>query len=187
MGEACGLELTTAEPSAPPGGELDLVLTVTNRVRGHALPTGSTFIRQMWLEVVATDADGRVLYETGTLDAAGDLRNHWSGLDAYGDPDLVTFGSAFVDARGAPELFPWRAAEVTSTALSPGYPRTVTLFVPVPSDVKGPIAVNARVRFRTHPPFLLRALGLDALVAKVQTYDMASAAVSVPLSGVAPQ
>jgi hypothetical protein len=143
------------------------------------LPTGSTFIRQLWLEVVVRDAHDRVVYETGTLDDNGDLRDHWSSLDPYGDPDLVSFSSSLTNAAGQPELFPWRATEHFRRTLEPLHTRTVTLFVPVPSSMDGPLSVRARLRFRSHPPFLLRALGLTELVPRVEIQDIDEASASV--------
>jgi hypothetical protein len=41
------------------------------------------------------------------------------------------------------------------------------------------VKVLARLRLRTHPPFLLRALGLEALVPEVDTFDLDTAMVEV--------
>ncbi len=161
------------------GGTLDLVIDVQSLLDAHALPTGSTFIRQLWLEVVVRDASDRIVYETGTLDGNGDLRDHWSELDPYGDPDLVSFASSLTNAAGQPELFPWRATEHFRRTLEPLHTRTITLFVPVPSTMDGPLSVRARLRFRSHPPFLLRALGLEALVPRVEIQDVDEASASV--------
>ncbi|MBX7193368.1 MAG: hypothetical protein K1X94_15040 [Sandaracinaceae bacterium] len=161
------------------GGTLDLVIDVESLLDAHSLPTGSTFIRQLWLEVVVRDAHDRVVYETGTLDGNGDLRDHWSALDPYGDPDLVSFSSSLTNAAGQPELFPWRSTEHFRRTLEPLHTRTVTLFVPVPSSMDGPLSVRARLRFRSHPPFLLRALGLTELVPRVEIQDIDEASASV--------
>lgn len=175
---AADVRLTT--PTAVRAGTtLDLVLDVESLLDGHALPTGSTFIRQLWLEVIVRDATSRVVYETGTLDADGDLRDHWSTRDPYGDADLVSFASSLTNAAGEPELFPWRAVEHFRRTLEPRHTRTVTLFVPVPASMDGPLAVSARLRFRSHPPFLLRALGLDALVPRVEIHDVDAASATV--------
>lgn len=180
LGSAAELRMA-APDSVAQGSRLDVVVRVINRIDGHALPTGSTFLRQLWLELVVTDGAGERVYATGDLDDNGDLRNHWSSLDPYGDADLVTFGSGFVDAMGTPELFPWRASEHKSNAIPPLHERTLTYFVPL-GDSPGPWQVQARLRFRTHPPFLLRALGLDALVERVETYDLAEARADVAAS-----
>ena len=84
-----------ADAVATPGGELYVTTTVDNLIDAHALPTGSTFNRQLWIELVVSDARGPV-YVSGDLDAGGDLRDHWSPLDPYGDADLVKI---FVEAR----------------------------------------------------------------------------------------
>jgi len=179
LATAASMEVT-AEPIAA-GETANLVVTVTNEIDGHNLPTGSTFLRQMWLEVTVTDADGAVLYETGHLDTNGDLRDHWSDLDPYGDPNLVTYGSKLTALDGSPELFPWRANEHTSASIPPRHDRTSTLFVPTTPATPGPLQVEARVRLRTHPPYLLRALGLSALIERVETYDLAEASAEVDL------
>jgi hypothetical protein len=44
-------------------------VTVTNRT-GHKLPTGYPEGRRMWLNVVARDADGDIVYESGAYDPA---------------------------------------------------------------------------------------------------------------------
>lgn len=167
-----------ATPAA--GDLLDVSVTVRNEIPGHDLPTGSTFLRQVWVELTAADADGAVLYRSGDLDANGDLKDRWSALAPYGDPDLVTFSSRFVDATGAPTLFPWRAAEHHSDALEPLRERTATWFVPVPPGTPAPVTVTARLRFRALPPYLLRTLGLtDAQIGRLAIHDLAEDTVVV--------
>lgn len=163
-----------------PGEQLDLYVTVQNDIDAHNLPTGSTFIRQLWVELTARDVEGTVLYRTGDLDAAGDLRDHWSELDPYGDQDLLSFASNLVDEAGNPELFPWRAAEHTSASLAPLYARTATLFVPTAGATAGPVTVEARLRFRPYPPHLLRALGLEDAISRVPIIDLDAVTLEVP-------
>ncbi len=178
---ASAADLTIAPGTAQPGERLVVAVTVQNKIAGHSLPTGSTFIRQCWLEMRAVDAHGKVLYETGTLDANGDLRDRWSALAPYADADLVSFSSGFIDPVGQPTLFPWLAAEHHRNQLRPGEQRTYSLFVPVPKDVAAPIQLTARLRLRTYPPFLLKVLGLDALLPDVILADLATDATAVNL------
>lgn len=177
LADAATLDLL-APLTAPDHGYADLVVTVTNHVDGHALPTGSTFLRQLWLEVVVTDAAGDVVYESGTFDDNGDLKDAWSALDRYGDPDLVTFSSGFVSASGAPELFPWEARDHFSNAIPAGFARTVTYFVPTDA-ASGTLHAEVRLRLRPVAPYLLRALGLDAYLDDVRIWDLAEATVDV--------
>jgi hypothetical protein len=157
------------------GEQLDLFVTVRNLIDAHSLPTGATFMRQLWLAVTVTDADGNVIYQTGHLDDDGDLRNYWSAADPYGDDDLVEFSSRFVDEQGNPTVFPWKAAEHISGSLPPLYARTVTLFVPTEADTPGPLTIDARLRYREFAPFLLRAIGLPELVERLEITDIGEA------------
>lgn len=164
---------------AQPGQTLDATVTIENRIAGHSLPTGTTFVRQCWIELIATDASGKVIYETGTLDANDDLRDRWSQLAPYGDADLVTLSSQLLDKNGVPTLFPWFAVEHHRNALRAGETKTWTYFVPLPVGVKGPVQLSARLRIRTYPPFLFRLLGAAALLPTIRTYDLASDVTAV--------
>ncbi len=182
LGTAARLEVAPANPLVL-GDDLDVLVTVTNLIDGHNLPTGSTFIRQLWVELRATDATGRVLYETGTLDDNGDLRDQFSELDPYGDEDLIAFHSTLLDGDGQPVVLSWRAEEHVLRSIPARLARTFTLFVPTDETVVGPIEVEARLRFRTHPPYLLRLLGLEEHLDDVVIHDIATASTSVPVDG----
>lgn len=175
-------QITAEAPdSVQAGSQIDLWVTVQNLIDAHNLPTGSTFNRQLWLAVTATDATGAVLYATGDLDANGDLRGYFGELDQYGDDDLVTFGSGFIDAGGNPTLFPWRAVEHISSTLSPGYAKTVTYFVPTDAAIEGPVTIDVRLRFRRLSPFMLRALGLADFVERLEIIDIDQTTLTVEL------
>jgi hypothetical protein len=79
-----------------------LQLTIENRA-GHSLPSGATADRQMWVEVIVRDETGKIVLESGTLDARGDIRD---GILAHSlqpgtDPNLVYFGQLLL---GSAEL-----------------------------------------------------------------------------------
>jgi hypothetical protein len=175
---ALALSLQTPE-SVLSGEQLDLVIHVRNEIDSHNYPTGSTFIRQSWLEVIATDSENNILYSTGLLDANGDLKDHFSELEPYSDADLISFSSRLLREDGEPELLPWRATEHVSNSISPNYDRSYTLFVPTGEVVAGPIQISVRVLFRSMPPYLLRYLELDDLIAKLEIFEVASKSVVV--------
>ena len=171
-------------PDAVAGGRrLEFRVAVENRIAGHAFPTGSTFIRQAWVELRVVDAEANLLYATGQLDSEGDLCDRWSTVAPSSDPDLVLLSSGFTDAHGSPELFSWRAAEHGSNALAPLERRSFARSVAIPADVVGPLRIEAILHFRSHPPFLLRMLGLDELVRLAVVRDVASASGSVEIRG----
>ena len=161
------------------GQQLDVQVTIRNLIAGHAFPTGSTFIRQVWLDLRVQDANDQLIYATGELDSEGDLGDFWSTVAPYSDPDLIVIDSGLTDIHGTPELFSWRATEHTSTAISPLHDRTYTLFVPVPADAQGPLQIEAALHFRAYPPFLLRMLGLEHLIELAVVREVATSAAQV--------
>ena len=181
LGSAATMQLELPKP-ARGGTTLDVVVTVHNAIDAHSLPTGSTFLRQVWLDVEVKDADGTTVYRTGDLDAKGDLRDHWSTLDPYGDDDLVTLSSQLLDSAGNPTLFTWHATEHRRNAIPAGHERTWTYFAPIPVGAKGPLQVRATLRFRAYAPFLLRLVGLDAMVDELPIHDLASAVTAVDVT-----
>lgn len=51
----------------------EIKVRVKNIRAGHNLPTSLTNVRQMWLEITATDSKGNVLMSSGTVDSEGNL------------------------------------------------------------------------------------------------------------------
>lgn len=78
-----------------------LQLTIDN-LAGHALPSGATAERQMWVELLVVDAAGEVVFESGTLDANDDVRDGVDGhsLAPGSDPQLIYFGQQMVAIQG---------------------------------------------------------------------------------------
>ncbi len=107
------------------------------------------------------------------------LGDWWSALDPLGDHDLVAFHSTMVDAFGNPTFLPWMATEMQVASLSPLYPRTNTLFVPIGADTRGPVHVEAHLRFRQVAPFVLRAVGMDDKIDDLIVWDVASATTDI--------
>jgi hypothetical protein len=73
---------------------------VSNPTDGHNAPTGFTGERLVWLHVVVTDRDGKVVFESGDLDPNGDLRDQESSYVHAGelplDRQLFDLRSRFV-------------------------------------------------------------------------------------------
>jgi hypothetical protein len=177
--EALLTGVATLRLSARPGSPTDLLVTLRNELDGHAFPTGSTFNRQVWLELSVTDATGALLYQTGDLDENGDLRDAWSAIDPYGDADLIQLGSRLTAPGGAPTFLAWHATEHTNPALQPLQIRSYTLFVPTTADTAYPLRVEARLRMRAYGPYLMRALGLDALIDQLVIVDIDAARLEI--------
>ncbi len=89
------------EPRLVPGTDhLDIHVEVSNGTTGHNVPTGFTAERLVWLHTVLRGADGAVLFESGDLDANGDVRDSHSRYVHNGEVEhddlLFTLQSRFV-------------------------------------------------------------------------------------------
>ncbi|MCY1008469.1 multiheme c-type cytochrome [Nannocystis pusilla] len=176
---AARVDIATVATSVRAGDVVDLLVTVENNISGHNFPTGSTFNRQAWIEVVVRDGDDRIVFATGTLDASGEPRG--SSRAGPGEGEILRLGSILVDARGEPVLFPWRATEHVSNALGPLGERVFRLRVPTTRAARGPLSAEARVLFRAFSPTALRALGLDEYVTRLEIHEVSRDRTSVEL------
>ncbi|MDP7038701.1 MAG: ammonia-forming cytochrome c nitrite reductase subunit c552 [Myxococcota bacterium] len=75
-----------------------LEVTISN-LTGHALPTGATAERQLWLEFIIENGAGDIVFESGTLDAHGDIRD---GIASHStmpgsDPQLAYYGQYLIE------------------------------------------------------------------------------------------
>ena len=162
------------------GDTAEVRVTVTNDRTGHAIPSGTSFSRQMWVEIVAA-SEADTLYRSGNLDANGDLRDANSALEPNADPDLMLFTSVL---EGGDDVTVFTATGIRESMLQPLAPddsRTQVYRVPVPAGATAPVAVSARLRFRALPPYKVRAAGLPELVARIPIFDMETADRTIAL------
>lgn len=149
------VELTVARTGA--GIEVSL-----KNLAGHAVPSGSTTERRMWVEARVTDGAGKVVFETGMLDANGDLMDGFPehSVTPNGDPALWWFGSLVtlttVDAPKKLVSFPHQSTEIEERLLRPmeTAKRTFTL----PALAAGAYSARVRLMFRPLQPFFFREL-----------------------------
>lgn len=118
-------------------GTLELTVDVHNVGAGHKIPTGTTYIRIMWLEVGVVDSSGKQVYSSGQVDAG----NHV-------DANAVFFRVLFSDAEGKLTGKSWQAHGI-------GYDRRIpakgmdreTYQIPLPA--KGEYQVTTRLMYRS--------------------------------------
>ncbi|WP_432823194.1 multiheme c-type cytochrome [Trichloromonas sp.] len=118
-------------------GTLELTVDVHNVGAGHKIPTGTTYIRIMWLQVEVVDNAGKLVYSSGHIDD----KNHV-------DPDAVFFRVLFRDAEGNLTGKSWRAHGI-------GYDRRIpakgkdseTYRIQLPG--KGEYQVKTRLMYRS--------------------------------------
>ena len=155
---------------------LTVQVTIANNITGHDIPTGSIFMRQMWVELIVRGrSSGTVFYATGTLDANGDLRTLHSEEVQSGraplDTALLLFtGTALKNGRPAPF---WEAHAVEFRTIPAFDSRTARYRIPPPAGGwREELELSVRLRFRAFPPYMLRALGLGHLVERLPIFDM---------------
>lgn len=118
-------------------GTLELTVDVHNVGAGHKIPTGTSYIRIMWLQVEVADSAGKLVYRSGHIDE----KNHV-------DPNAVFFRLLFRDADGKLTGKSWQAHGI-------GYDRRIpakgkdseTYHIPLPG--KGEYQVTTRLMYRS--------------------------------------
>lgn len=144
--------LEIVAPKQPkPGALAEVRIKVTNAGAGHYLPTGLTEVRQMWLHVVVTDAKGKAILESGAVDQNGDV-----------DPDAVMYHAVLGGADGKPTVNVAMATMVLSDHRIPPKGHRVEKFAfLLPQGAASPLAVRARLRYRSAPQKVLNAVMKD--------------------------
>ncbi|PLX77533.1 MAG: cytochrome C [Desulfuromonas sp.] len=160
----------------------ELKVRVKNLRAGHNLPTSLTNVRQMWVELTATDATGQVLVSSGHLDPKGELEPETRNLNSEGMGDNFHFA-----------IDPWVVTAFSRHDTIPpkGYKEIYFGLLPVVS--KGEVQVSVRLRYRQASQKVAEKLlgavpddidlektyGLSA-VPELPVVDMAQVATSFP-------
>ncbi|MHB8792145.1 MAG: multiheme c-type cytochrome [Thermoleophilia bacterium] len=158
----------TPPASVAPGSSMELQVTVTNKGAGHYLPTGLTEVREMWLDVTVTDANGKTIYRSGEI-----------GEDGAVDPQAVMYQSLFKDKDGQTTHKPWLADEILSDKrIPPMGSITEKYSVSVPGGTAMPLTIKTSLRYRTASQSVVDELmGEEAI--EIPVIDMASATAVV--------
>ena len=127
---------------------------------GHRQPSGAAQDRRMWLELIAYDAAGEVIFESGTIE------DDESEVEAENDPDenrrAWMFRDRLVGADGEEVHMFWEAVDFQSetlpfrTSLSPDHVRERTYRLPAE-----PARITTRMR--------MRPMGFDVLQSLVDS------------------
>ena len=106
-------------------GGIRFRVRVNNKTDGHNVPTGFTGERLVWLHVVVTDRDGKIILESGDLDPNGDVRDRESSFVHNGELPL---DSQLFDIRSRFVVSNLRGGE-RETIIPVPYPVTTIPFV----------------------------------------------------------
>jgi len=134
--------LDEARPQFQPGSTARVDVVVRTRKIGHFFPGGTLDSFDIWLELQAKDATGKVIF--------------WSGQAADGGKGPVEPGAHFYkayqldgDGNEVNKRNAWQARTVLYVhAIPPGAADTVHYLLKIPKDAKGPIQLTARLNHR---------------------------------------
>ncbi len=167
--------------NVPEAAITDDTLTFAVRVEnvgcGHYLPTGLTYVRQMWLNVKVTDDAGARLFESGQLGANGEIA-----------PGAVIYNTVLGDAEGKPTNVLVKAVRVLSDYRIPpkGF-KEETYTVALPRSAQGSAHIQVRLLYRSAPQELVNLVykevyGKDREAPTLPVVEMTSARCSVHLA-----
>jgi tetratricopeptide (TPR) repeat protein len=134
--------LDVAKPKLVPGSTARVDVVVRTRTIGHFFPGGTLDSFDIWLELQATDATGKLIY--------------WNGAVADGgkgpvDPGAHMYKAYQLDGEGN-EINKRNAYQARSVlyvhAIPPGAADTVHYLLRIPKDAKGPIKLTAKLNHR---------------------------------------
>ncbi|PLX50835.1 MAG: cytochrome C [Desulfobulbaceae bacterium] len=114
----------------------EIKVRVKNIRAGHNLPTSLTNVRQMWLEVTARDAEGKILMTSGTVDAKGTIAKDVRMFNSEGQHEGLHFA-----------IDPWEVQSFAKHDTIPpkGYK---DVFYGLAAAKGAPITFEARLRYR---------------------------------------
>lgn len=145
------------EPGRMPKGanrRLAFLVSVDNRKSGHRLPTGSSDLRVLWLEVGVRAGDRLLPVAAAGKDAgvAGLWKDDAQLLGKDVAPGSRIYRAIFVDANGRQTLHSWEATRIAfDNRLPAGSIVKEAYALDLPADFSGPLEVEARLRYLAYP------------------------------------
>jgi hypothetical protein len=136
-----------AAPVLVPGSTAKVDVVVRTRAIGHFFPGGTVDAFDVWLELQARDADGRIVYWSGQVadEGKGPVE---PGAHFYRAYQLDGEGN-MIDKRNA-----WQARSVLYVRLIPPGAADVAHYrIKVPEDAKGPLTLTAKLNYRKFAHF----------------------------------
>jgi DNA-binding beta-propeller fold protein YncE len=141
--QSIALLKTAAKLTVSDDGSDRFTVRVANVGAGHALPTGVSDFRELWLEITATDATGAEVFSSGVPNAAGDVP---------GSARIFRKVLADKDGHLAGLQF-WQLGKFASDTRIPADGHRDEAFA-LPPTTAYPVRVSVRLMFRTFPQWI---------------------------------
>ena len=113
---------------------------------GHNFPSGTTFPRQLWMEVFAISNDDTLL-ASGFLDPRGDIYDFYIDPNRNVDPQLNIFNTILYNAEGDSGLLNVSVenmVKMVNNTLRVSDSKIVDYMIPIPSGMNGQLELTAR-------------------------------------------
>ena len=134
--------LDLAQTSFSPGSTVRVDVVVRTRKIGHFFPGGTIDSFDIWLELEATDSNGKAIFWSGQVEDGGRGPVE-PGAHFYKAYQLDADGNE-INKRNA-----WQARSVLYVhAIPPGAADTVHYLLRIPKDARGPIHLTAKLNHR---------------------------------------
>ena len=158
-GPAVPIKIVAPE-EARAGEHLVVRAIVTNNKVGHGFPTGPLDLIESWIEFVAKDESGRIVFHSGLLDE-----------NRYVEPGSFVFKAEGIDKYGKlidrHNLWNMIGARY-KRSIFPGYTDTVEYEFTVPRNAGTKIYLSARLRYRKlNQPFIDKIIEKGAFTAPI--------------------
>jgi len=126
------------------GDSLLIPLTITS-LTAHSFPTGVSFAREAWVEIIVTDSASNILFQSGTTESDS------SPLDET-DADLLLFTSYLLDENGEITGSVTDVHDLTNNLLPAFGKRHYSYSIPTSENYFGDINIQMRMLFRSFRP-----------------------------------
>ena len=144
-----GTPMDTLTETVVPGDSFMIPLTITS-LTAHSLPSGVSFAREAWLEIIVTDSTNNILFESGTT------ATNSSVLDET-DEDLLLFTSYLLDDKGDVTESVTDVHEQINNSLTAFSKRYYSYTINTSDEYFGEINIQVRMLFRSFKPSILAA------------------------------
>lgn len=167
--------LRPALPALEPGRRYLLELVVRTSGLGHALTQGTADSNELWLDLTLKDGE-RVIGRSGGLGIEREV-DPWSYfLNAY----VLDRDGNRIDRRNVQDI----AVALYDHQIPPGATAVVHYGFEVPSDARGPIAIEAALRYRKFMTSFQRFVEGESFSAnRLPIATLATDRVALPLEG----
>lgn len=172
-GELLG-PIRPALPALVPGRSYLLDLVIRTLKVGHHLTQGTVDSNELWLDVVLR-ADGRIIGQSGGMEPDGTV-DPWSHfVNVY----MLNRHGERVDRRNAQDIY----VPLYNNQVPPGAGQVVQYGFTLPTDVRGPVEIEARLRYRKFDTIYMKYVWGEEYVNTLPIMEMASDRVTLPVAG----